>query len=75
MSRRRGLFKPLFGRRQAQSDDEDWALEEETATILSEPDVLAALEEGLTEIRRGETITFCQLRNELKEIRSSSKQR
>ena len=44
--------------------DEYEALEE-TAEILSDPDALAALEVGLGEIERGETITLAELRSEL----------
>jgi prevent-host-death family protein len=44
--------------------DEYEALEE-TAEILSDPDAIAALEEGLGEIERGETITLAELRKEL----------
>jgi prevent-host-death family protein len=44
--------------------DEYEALEE-TAEVLSDPDALAALEAGLAEIERGETIALSQLRSEL----------
>jgi antitoxin YefM len=44
--------------------DEYEALEE-TAEILSDPAAIAALEEGLGEIERGETVTFAELRKEL----------
>lgn len=44
--------------------DEYEALEE-TAEILSDPDALAALEKGLGEIERGDTITLAELRSEL----------
>ena len=48
--------------------DEYEALEE-TAEILSDPGALAALEAGLAEIERGETITLAELRAELAERR------
>jgi antitoxin YefM len=38
---------------------------EETAEVLSDPDALAALEAGLGELERGETITLDDLRREL----------
>lgn len=44
--------------------DEYEALEE-TAEILSDPAALSALEVGLAEIERGETITLGELRQEL----------
>lgn len=37
----------------------------ETAEILSDPAAMAALEEGLGEIQRGETVTLAELRKEL----------
>jgi PHD/YefM family antitoxin component YafN of YafNO toxin-antitoxin module len=45
---------------------------EETAEILSDPDALTALEAGLAEIKRGETITLAELRSELTERRSTA---
>jgi antitoxin YefM len=51
--------------------DEYEALEE-TAEILSDPDALTALEEGLAEVERGETITLSELRSELAERRPTS---
>ena len=51
--------------------DEYEALEE-TAEILSDPDALLALEEGLAEIERGETLTLAELRSELAERRPSA---
>ena len=52
--------------------DEYEALEE-TAEILSDPDAISALETGLGEIERGETVTFGELREELAErCRSAS---
>lgn len=51
--------------------DEYEALEE-TAEILSDPDALAALEVGLGEIERGETITLAELRSELAENRPAA---
>jgi len=50
--------------------DEYEALEE-TAEILSDPDALAALESGLAEIQRGETVTLADLRSELAERRAT----
>ncbi len=50
--------------------DEYEALEE-TAEILSDPDVLAALQAGLGELARGETIEFGDLRRELAERRAA----
>ncbi len=43
---------------------------EETAEVLSDPDALAALEAGLSELERGETITLDDLRRELAERRA-----
>ncbi|MEX2447322.1 MAG: hypothetical protein WD404_01090 [Solirubrobacterales bacterium] len=40
--------------------DEYEALEE-TAEVLSDPDALSALEAGLAEIERGETVTGCSM--------------
>lgn len=51
--------------------DEYEALEE-TAEILSDPDALAALEAGLAEIERGETVTLEELREELAEKRPAA---
>lgn len=51
--------------------DEYEALEE-TAEILSDPDALSALEAGLAEIERGETITLADLRSELAERRPTA---
>lgn len=48
--------------------DEYEALEE-TAEILSDPDALTALEAGLAELARGETVTLEDLRRELAERR------
>lgn len=45
--------------------DEYEALEE-TAEILSDPDALAALEAGLAELSRDETVTLEELRRELR---------
>jgi antitoxin YefM len=50
--------------------DEYEALEE-TAEILSERDSLAALEEGVGELERGETVSLEDLRRELAERRAS----
>ena len=51
--------------------DEYEALEE-TAEILSDPDALAALEAGLGEIERGETVTLADLRSELADRRAAA---
>lgn len=51
--------------------DEYEALEE-TAEILSDPAAIAALEEGLGEIERGETVTLAELRQELAAARPTS---
>ena len=48
--------------------DEYEALEE-TAEVLSDPDALAALEAGLAELARDETVTLQDLRRELAERR------
>lgn len=50
--------------------DEYQALEE-TAEILSDSDTLAAIEAGLAELSRDETVTLEQLRDELAERRSA----
>jgi antitoxin YefM len=44
---------------------------EETAEVLSDPAAISALEEGLAEIERGETITLAELRSELTERRGN----
>jgi prevent-host-death family protein len=44
--------------------DEYEALEE-TAEILSDGEMLAAIEEGLAEVGRGETVTLTDLRRDL----------
>jgi prevent-host-death family protein len=51
--------------------DEYEALEE-TAEVLSDTDALAALETGLAEIERGETITLAELRSELADRRPAA---
>jgi prevent-host-death family protein len=51
--------------------DEYEALEE-TAEILSDPAAIAALEEGLGDIGRGETLTLAELREELADARPTS---
>ncbi len=48
--------------------DEYEALEE-TAEILSDPDTLAAIETGLAEIERGETVTLEEIRRDLADRR------
>jgi antitoxin YefM len=50
--------------------DEYEALEE-TVEILSDKDALAAIETGLAESARGETVTFEELRQELAELRAA----
>jgi prevent-host-death family protein len=50
--------------------DEYEALEE-TAEILSDPDVLTALDQGLAEISRDETVDLEDLRRELAALRSA----
>jgi antitoxin YefM len=50
--------------------DEYEALEE-TAEILSDPDALAAIETGLAQLERGETVTLDDLRRELGERRDA----
>jgi antitoxin YefM len=50
--------------------DEYEALEE-TAEILSDSDALAAIEAGLAELSRDETVTLESLRDELAERRSA----
>jgi antitoxin YefM len=51
--------------------DEYEALEE-TAEILSDPAAITALDEGLGEIERGETVTLTGLREELAAMRPTS---
>jgi antitoxin YefM len=51
--------------------DEYEALEE-TAEVLSDPDALSALEAGLAEIARDETVTLTELRSELAERRAAA---
>ncbi len=51
--------------------DEYEALEE-TAEVLSDPEALSALEAGLAEIERGETVTLSELRSELAGRRPSA---
>jgi len=48
--------------------DEYQALEE-TAEILSDPDAIAAIEAGLVDVSRGDTVTLDALRAELAERR------
>lgn len=43
---------------------------EETAEILSDPEGLSALEDGLEELDGGETVTLEELRRELAELRT-----
>jgi len=49
--------------------DEYEALEE-TAEVLSDPDVITAIEAGLSELEGGETVTLGELRRELAERRA-----
>ncbi len=51
--------------------DEYEALEE-TAEVLSDPEALAALEAGLAEIAREETVTLGELREELAQRRADT---
>jgi prevent-host-death family protein len=51
--------------------DEYEALEE-TAEVLSDSDALSALEAGLAELERGETVTLAELRSELSERRPTA---
>ena len=44
---------------------------EETAEILSDPDAIAALDAGLAELQRDETVSLDELRRELAERRAS----
>lgn len=44
---------------------------EETAEILSDPETVAAIEAGVAEIARDETVTLADLRRELAERRAS----
>jgi prevent-host-death family protein len=44
---------------------------EETAEILSDSETLAAIDAGLTELSRGESVTLSDLRAELQERRSN----
>ena len=50
--------------------DEYEALEE-SAEILSDPDALAAIEAGLAELSRDDTVTLAELRTELAERRAA----
>lgn len=43
---------------------------EETAELLSDPDALAAIDAGLAELHRGETVTLEEVRAELAHRRS-----
>jgi antitoxin YefM len=52
--------------------DEYEALEE-TAEVLSDPGALSALEAGLAEIERGETVPLAELRDELAERRPTAR--
>lgn len=45
---------------------------EETAEILSDPETVAAIEEGLADLARGETVTLDELRQELAERRAAA---
>lgn len=51
--------------------DEYEALEE-TAEVLSDPDAISALEAGLAELERGESISLVELRKELAERRPTA---
>jgi len=52
--------------------EETISARQETAEVLSDPDALSALEEGLAEIEREETITLAELRTELAKSRQVS---
>lgn len=45
---------------------------EETLEILADPETVAAIEEGLAEIARGETVTLDEIRQELAERRAAA---
>jgi antitoxin YefM len=51
---------------------EEYEALEETAEILSDPATVAAIEQGLAEIERGETVHFDEVRKELAERRRPS---
>ena len=51
---------------------DEYAALEETAEILSDSEALVAIEEGLAELSRGETVSLEELRSELDERRRSS---
>lgn len=51
---------------------EEYEALEETAEILSDPDTMAAIEEGLAAVERGETVTLDELRREMAERRSNA---
>jgi len=53
------------------SIDEYEALEE-TAEVLSDPDAIAALEAGLADIAREDTVTLAELRSELAQRRAAA---
>jgi hypothetical protein len=52
--------------------EENISARQETSEVLSDPDDLFALEEGLAEIERGETISLAELRGELAERRQAT---
>jgi prevent-host-death family protein len=39
---------------------------EETAEILSDPDTLAAIDAGLADVEKGDTVTLAQLRRDIR---------
>ncbi|HEY2477337.1 MAG TPA: type II toxin-antitoxin system prevent-host-death family antitoxin [Solirubrobacterales bacterium] len=49
---------------------DDYLALEETVEILSDPLAVAALEQGLREIGRGETVTLARVREDLNNARS-----
>lgn len=51
---------------------EEYEALEETVEILSDPGALAAIEVGLAEIERGETVTLAELKRELAERRAAA---
>jgi prevent-host-death family protein len=50
---------------------DEYAALEETAEILSDPDALAAIDRGLAEIERGDTVPLDEVRRRIAERRST----
>jgi PHD/YefM family antitoxin component YafN of YafNO toxin-antitoxin module len=44
---------------------DEYEASEETAEILSDPDALTVIEEGLQEVERGDIVTLADLRQDL----------